>query len=363
MNKRRFIIFIFLFSLGWSLFAHSSYSDSLHCNGDPNLCDRRYNEVTYLTAHNAQSEKRNRFLKWLPGSNINNQTHPILFQLKNGVRAMKMPVHGYKKDIYVCHGMGHWIKSEIERRICNNFPVFSEYCSEVIGDLNPCFIDPGSKSLMSVLVFVRDFIRENPNEVVTLFLEDDFGHFELIHKAFEDSGLLSELHQQNESKEWPTLKEMIQNRKRVVVFLNRTMDLDGHLIQQYPLFNSMHFFVWSTSHHFSNLQELEMDTPDSSDFNRSAFLDRYLAPHNKLWLVQHFITPTIAGNERMANLANEPSLLMNRIRLYQKVLGTPPNFVSIDFFRPPSHGSGPLDVVHALNREREGRRPASQSSQ
>ena len=73
------------------------------CNGSDALCDRRYDEVTYPTTHNAFSHADG---PWI----FPNQNHDIPRQLTDGVRALMIDVHPYDGPIlellgetFVCH--------------------------------------------------------------------------------------------------------------------------------------------------------------------------------------------------------------------------------------------------------------------
>lgn len=74
----------FLFILWLSLFSSNIYSQDIPCNGYPELCNRRFNEVAFIHTHNSTSNKT---------SPVQNQDRSIKEQLVDGVRSMKVPVH------------------------------------------------------------------------------------------------------------------------------------------------------------------------------------------------------------------------------------------------------------------------------
>ncbi|MFP6686564.1 MAG: hypothetical protein VB934_17725, partial [Polyangiaceae bacterium] len=71
------------------------------CNGSAELCDRRYDEVSHATTHNAMSSAED---GWLAP----NQRHDMLRQLRDGVRALMIDTHmDDRQDVSVpslCHG-------------------------------------------------------------------------------------------------------------------------------------------------------------------------------------------------------------------------------------------------------------------
>ena len=63
----------------------------------------------------------------------------------------------------------------------------------------------------------RIFIDENPNEVITLILEDYSSVNELSDALFT-SGIIEDLYEYDEVYGWPTLQEMIDLDKELYCF-------------------------------------------------------------------------------------------------------------------------------------------------
>ena len=68
-----------------------------------------------------------------------------------------------------------------------------------------------------VLNDFKTFIDSNPTEVITLILED-YSPFSLLSDALFTSGIIEDLYQYDEAYGWPTLQEMINLDRRVVLF-------------------------------------------------------------------------------------------------------------------------------------------------
>ena len=100
------------------------------CNGSDDLCDKRYNEVAYLTTHNSFNSSQDGFL--FPNHNTN-----IKAQLNFGVRAFMIDVYDVNGESVVYHGYS--------------------------------FL--GSKPLSTYLDTIKYFLETNPNEIITLILE------------------------------------------------------------------------------------------------------------------------------------------------------------------------------------------------
>jgi hypothetical protein len=347
-------------TLFFLLFFYSAQANEISCNGSPKFCSRPYNEMTFLMSHNGQSYKRNWLLTFLPGSNIHNQTENLEIQLQDGVRAVKMPVHQSQGVTYVCHGMGKNLRKALQRKGCEKLWFLSQLCNRWMSDIDPCSIDPAAISLVETLGILRSFLEKHPNEIFTFFLEDDASDLNALQVAFEKAGLLPMMHSQDQKAPWPTLLQMIQSGKRLVVFVNREKDLQGKELSNFPKLNSTQYFVWSSPFHFENISQLASDDPQSADVGRLPSKDWNQPPRNKLWLLQHFITPFIAGNEKLAEEANRIDHLKMRTAKYQRVIGSPPNFVSVDFYQLPMNATGAQSFVKQLNQQSD-RRLASET--
>ncbi|MDY6863349.1 MAG: hypothetical protein SV062_10235 [Thermodesulfobacteriota bacterium] len=276
-NKNLFFILIFLFNI--SLFDFIAlHADDLPCNGYPELCSKRYDEVAYPTTHNAFDYAYGPEF-WFPP----NQQFPITRQLEDGVRGLMI-------DIYEFNGIRPWLKDEIY--VCHG------YCSL------------GGEPLVDVLGYVKEFLDNNPREVVTLIFECYVDH-EPVVDAFDESGLISYVHSQTEGEMWPTLAEMIQNNKRLVVFT----DKDGGSPDWYH-------DVWefAVETHWDNKERSDL----TCDFNRGD-------PDNDLFIINHFLTKPLARRTLSLQVNFNP-FLINRLEECRDTTGKVPNFVTVDFY-------------------------------
>ncbi len=67
------------------------------CNGSIELCNKRFNEVAFLTTHNAFNCQEH-------GFNLPNQTWGITKQLHDGVRGLMLDVYDVNGVLTVYHG-------------------------------------------------------------------------------------------------------------------------------------------------------------------------------------------------------------------------------------------------------------------
>jgi hypothetical protein len=252
------------------------------CNGAPHLCGRRYDEVTYATTHNSMSSAEDGWI--LP-----NQETDVPHQLEAGVRALMLDVHSWLGDTYLCHGT-------------------------CLG---------GFQRLADGLAEIRAFLDAHPAEVVTLVFES-YVPVEDVEAAFVESGLIALVHEQAPGEPWPTLGEMIDAGRRVVVLSDR----DGGAR---PWHHGLWTFAWETDWAAQAPEDLTCEP------NRGT-------PGNDLFILNHFLTDPTARRD-LAELVNHDPFLGDRARACQTAFGHVPNFVTVDF-----HEIGDLlPVVDALN--------------
>jgi hypothetical protein len=270
--------------LGLIAFYCSGYAQ---CNGFSELCERRYNHVAYLTTHNA-------FNAGEDGFTFPNHNFGITRQLEDGVRGLMI-------DVYDEGG------------------VATVYHSVAI---------LGTTTLESNLVEIKNFLDANPNEVVTIIFEC-YADFELIETAFLNTEMLDYALEQDLGEEWPTLQQMIDDGKRLVVLSDRNDAAPGE---------NWYHYVW----------DYAVETPFSNNSNSDFTCEFNRGDEgNDLFILNHFATdPNVGvGRPDLSELANNFDFFYNRALECMDELGKFPNFPTIDF-----HELGePLRVVDSLN--------------
>jgi len=258
------------------------------CNGYQILCDKKYNEVAYLTTHNSFNSVEDGFN--YPNHNLN-----VTSQLNSGVRGLMIDVYDVDGIPTVYHG----------------------------------FSLLGSEPLSSFFNEIKLFLDHNNNEVVTIILEC-YTNVDSIENVINLVGLSEFLYAHDlASCSWPTLQTMINNNTRLVVFSD---------VNQANSSQGWYHYIWdyAVETHFSanNVNDF------SCNFNRGDLL-------NDLFILNHFITSGLGvGNESEAIVVNSNPYFINRANQCMLEKNKFPNFVTIDFFE---HGDG-LDVVNELNQ-------------
>lgn len=174
------------------------------CNGRPEYCDRRYSELSFVGAHNSP------FVGFLPQ---HNQEISVVSQLNLGIRYLQGQTH---------------LNARGKLRMCHT----------------SCFLE-NAGGLDAYLLKVKAWLDDNPDEVVTLLITNgdrlDISRFD---EAFRKSSIVPYAFVPPSSPHklpmdtWPTLRQMIQSNKRLVVFLGRyflclTLRLLGKEIPRY----------------------------------------------------------------------------------------------------------------------------------
>lgn len=337
-----------------------------------NQCDpyfnKRFNDVAFATAHNAQSCKK---------SIVQNQDISIKEQLEYGIRAFKLPIW-YDCDEYghyypcVCHGLSkELIYSLTEDKMLAQLPWFiRSRARTVYGQLKPvlamltdaCTVaygpkdhtwqtllpfnhkifDPAALPLDAVCAQVAMFLAMHPQEIISLILEDYTDNLALVAHSIEQSGLREYAHIQSTAQPWPTLGAMVANNKRVVIFIKSG---DNVAYEKFPWMNPLWEFAWDTSWQFKRARDFLHDNVPNR--GKKAYELRNNDPCNKIFIVYHFITPFAGGSKKWACKVNRSHVLKRRLNQLYKKTGHIPNFVQVDFFQYPHNDI--FKVINELN--------------
>jgi hypothetical protein len=188
------------------------------------------------------------------------------------------------------------------------------------------FCELGATLLLEPLRAMREFLVANPNEVLVLVIEDYVEPAELA-AAFEESGLDGLVYRGPARPPWPTLREMIDSRQRVLVLIESGR---GGVPWIHPAFEVMQ----ETPYHFKQPSEL------SCAANRGGSA-------GSLFLMNNWIDTTPAPKPSNAAIVNAAPALLERARRCEKERGRRPNVVAVDFYRT----GGLFEAVRTLNQQ------------
>jgi hypothetical protein len=172
------------------------------------------------------------------------------------------------------------------------------------------FCELGAFPLVTMLAGVRDFLVENPGEVL-VFVIEDYVTPEDVAAAFAQSGLDRFVYRGAVTSPFPTLREMIDSDQRLVVFgENDTTGVSWY----HPAFQT----IQETPYTFHTLDEL------SCRPNRGGTT----AP---LFQINHWIETTPTPRPSNAAIVNARDFLLARAQKCQKERGKLPNILAVDF--------------------------------
>jgi hypothetical protein len=288
------------------------------CNGSKALCDRTVDQVVFAGAHNAMSAAD------VPQWMFPNQEKGVEAQLRHGIRALLFDVHngipvaGRIKTVLDDEpgSKAKFEKAVGAEGIAAAMRIRDRLVGEPEGPKAPyvChgFCELGAQPLVAVLRDIRDFLVENPGEVLLVVIEDYVPPSD-IARAFEESGLVEYVYSGRLGPPWPTLRELVQSHQRVIVAAEND--------------NGAGSLAW-----YGKAYDLMQETP----YHFEAVTELSCRPHRggdgkSLFLMNHWIDTTPAPKPTNAEILNAKDFLLARARQCAKERGKLPNILAVDF--------------------------------
>lgn len=295
------------------------------CNGHKELCERRLDDVVFAATHNSMAAAR--ASNWF--SPYQNRT--IAEQLDDGIRGLLIDTHyGRRGPNNVTFTANDVVEpqnlSDTERARVASLQQEQAAAASSEREPNLChaFCELGSTPLRSALNDVYEFLDENEREVVILFVEDKVLPADFARVATE-TGLADFAYSKTADTSWPTLGEMIDSNKRLVVF--------GETQGPPP--------PWYLNG-FTEAQDTPFVSPTvetlSCAVNRGE-------PDSEILLLNHWVAQT-PPDARLAARANSRDVLLQTARSCDANRGQLPTIIAVDFYE-----QGALfEVVDELNQ-------------
>jgi hypothetical protein len=301
------------------------------CNGAPELCALRLDEVVFPTTHNAMSAAD------IPDWLFPQQEKSIPGQLEDGVRGLLLDVHygipvgsAVKTDLASDIGSRDKFDKAVGKEgVDAAMRIRDRLAGQQEGPrgLYLChgFCELGAVSLVDALRAIHEFLVRNPDEVLVLGIED-YAAPQDIAAAFAESGLDGLVYRGPAGPPWPTLREMIDKRERVLVLLESDRKDVPWL---HPAYAGL---LQETHYHFVKPSEMSC-APNRGGTSGSLFL------------MNNWIDSTPSPKPSNAAIVNAYDALLGRARRCQAERGRRPNLLAVDFYR-----TGDLfRVARALN--------------
>jgi hypothetical protein len=242
-------------------------ADAFVCNESGAICGRQYDETVFAGAHNAMSSAEGGWI--LPNHHVG-----IEKQLEFGVRALNLDIYVYDGEIYMCH--------------------------------SDCAF--GKRPLKDALSAVRRFMENNPREIITINFQDETRGGMDVAAVFEEAGLARYAHEHNVNKKWPTIQEMIETGKRLVVFGER-----GYA--RAPWFHVEKEHAWGSPYYAETVRQFECGTPPEG---------------HQVYILSHFLTAPYAMPPLAAKANKKKTILKRAVKCWNDT-GRRPNIILFDF--------------------------------
>jgi hypothetical protein len=313
-------------------------ADGKACNGHVELCKRAYDDVAYPATHNSMAAANE------SGWFFPEQPIGIIDQLDSGVRVLLID-SWYGRETNR-PGVVTTVGEARERAVVEANLAFGEAAvrsalrlQQAVG-LSPrgptkaylChgLCEVGSTPWRENLDALRGWLDAHPREVVTLFIQDEVSPADTA-ALFREAGLMPDVYTPTAGGDWPTLGQMVESGKRLVVLMERH---GGGTT--YPWLLQGFDWVQDTPFLFRRPAAL-IEGQDTCAHNRG----KVDAP---LLLVNHWITDKTAEVSN-ARRVNGRDVLGPRLEKCRQERGMLPNFVAVDFY-----DRGDLfNLVDALN--------------
>ena len=290
-------------------------SETKGCNGSEQLCDRTLDQVAFPATHNSMAAAD------YPGFLFPMHDSKIPKQLEDGVRGLLIDAYyGYPGGrVYTDFERGpNTLHDQIEEELG---PEFTAAADRVRSDLaRPegesklylChgFCELGAVDMVEALTDVRDFVINNPNEVVLIVIEDYALPADIVD-AFEKSGLADYAYD-GPLDPLPTLGELVESDQRVIVMAENRAG-------KAPWYRLAYDYFQETPFDFKTPAEM------SCDRNRGS-------KRNPLFLINNWINTDPMARPSNAAEVNAHDFLLRRASECATERKLFPNLIAVDFY-------------------------------
>jgi len=316
-------------------------STVLACNGFPELCDRRVDQVVFAGAHNAMSNQD------APGWMFPHHEAGMPQMLRDGIRALLIDIHyGYHGGARIKTDMRMEPNAETMKKAIGEegYAAAMRIRDRLIGvdeshhGLYFChgFCELGAYPVGAALREIRDFVVAHPNEVIILIVEDYVIPGELAAE-FDKAGFTDLMYTGTVSPPWPTLRHLIESGRRVLVFIESGRPGVPWLRPAFQTFRE-------TPYTFHKVEDFSCRANRGGDTG-------------SLFQINHWIDTTPAPKPSNAAIVNAYDFLLARAEKCEAQRRHLPNIIAVDFYR-----TGDLfAVVNKLNGVGQPDEASSQS--
>jgi hypothetical protein len=286
------------------------------CNGASELCERRLNEVVFAGTHNSVSAAEEP--DWL----FANQRYSIARQLDDGIRLFLLDPH------WGVPVAGNRVRTDLEAEGVSRNRVASALGAEAVrtaerlagrvgaGSLSGVrqvwlchsLCELGATKMSDALDAFRDWLDENPGELLVLMLEPSVPAW-AVELQFKRAGLLDRAARLRRDKPLPTLGTLLERSRQLVVLGERdTGELPWYL----------------------DASDFIQDTPLGPGATRSCARSRG-APDSPIFMLNNWVDdfpPRPSANARV----NSSRDILTRARRCTRQRGLPVSLIAVDHY-------------------------------
>ncbi len=311
------------------------------CNGYAELCSKRPDQVTFAATHNAMSAAAE------AGWFLPNQRYGIIRQLDDGVRGLLIDTHygigesgrgfgGVITDL----GKENKTRDEVTEELGAETVARAEelvgrlaFGEEPQGDSIPylCHVlcELGATKLDTALDEIDEWMSTHPDEFLVIVIEDVVSPKETA-QAFQRAGLLRWVYDPKTDEVPPTLGQLIERDKRLLVMAERDNG-DG----KFPWYQSAFDLMQETPYTFKSVKEI--GSRESCRPNRGE-------PDSPLFQMNNWIEK-VPRDPRLQGEINAYDVLLRRARLCSRIRDLEPNVLAVDYYNE----GDVLGVANVLN--------------
>lgn len=306
--------------------------DVTACNGSEALCERRLDQAVFAATHNSMSAAADR------GWFFAFHQRGIKAQLEAGYRALLI-------DLYYGYATNAGVRSDpattpeyarLVEEIGEEAVAAAEGLAQRFGPIPPgaapalylchALCELGATSFDSTLRVLRRFLEDHPGEVIILFLQDYVDPFD-VEAAFVRTGMIGYVYTLEPGAPMPTLGEMVQSDRRVLVLSENMGKVDRP-----AWYHDGFALVQDTGYTYRSVEEMD------------CALNRGTAD-SPLLLLNHWVA-RFPPRPTDAQRANSRDVLLDRVQRCETERGRVANLIAIDFFET----GDTVTLVEELNR-------------
>jgi hypothetical protein len=305
------------------------------CNGSFALCELRLNEAVWAGTHNSFSASDS------PGWFIANQRHDMQRQLEDGIRLFLIDPHwGIESDngkVRTDFASEKRDRNKVAKSMPPEVLASAERLAGRLGAgglegerevwLCHTVCELGATKMVDSMIEVREFLEANRGEIVILFIEPYVSPQD-IERVFREAKLLRYVATLDRDSPMPTLGQLVNRNKRVIVFTEK--DADGSV----PWYLDGFSFVQDTPLGVTKVKQL------SCDLERGDV-------HSPFLMINHWadvFPPRSSPNEPFQTEKE----IIGRAKKCERKRGLPVSLIAVDHYELGSL----IPAVDALNADR-----------